>query len=104
MAVNRFIANYDLVVSKESKFILINEPGDEQAKKKTLFILGPSKKDDMIKEDGVEQVVLCDKDGNFYEASTHTFGEIIKFIQIRSGEEPDKYRSGRAIVHDMRGR
>ena len=102
MAANRFIADYDLVVPKESKSISIKIP--EEDKKKTLFILGPSKKDDMIKEGDLEQIVLCDKNGDFYEASVHAFGEILKFVQIRSGEDPDKYKSGKAVVHNMRGR
>lgn len=100
MAVNRFIADYDLVVSKDSKSISIKVPNEDR--KKTLTILGPSKKNDMIKEGDLDQIILCDKEGNFYEASVHWFGEIIKFVQIRSGEEPDLYRSGRATVHNMR--
>lgn len=104
MAVIRFIADYDLVVPKDSESISINIPGDESGKKKTLSILGLSKKNDMVKEEGTDQIILCDKDGNFYEASVHEFREIIKILQIRSGDEPDRYRSGKAFVHNMRGK
>lgn len=104
MAAVRFVADYDLVVSKGSESIMINIPGDDSEKKKTLFILGPSKKEDMVKEENSKQIILCDKDGTFYEASIHESGEIIKFLQIRSGDEPDRYKSGKAFVHNMRGR
>lgn len=102
MAANRFIADYDLVVPKESKSISIKIPNEE--KKKILCILGLSKKSDMIKSDDCRQMILCDKYGEFYEASVQELGDIIKFVQIRSGEEPDKYKSGKAVVHNMRGK
>ena len=101
---NTFIADYDLIVSKNSKSISIRVPEDESRKKRNLFILGSSKKSDMIKQDDQIQVILCDKVGDFYEASVLELEDTLKFIQIRTSEEPDRYKSGRAIVHNMKGR
>ena len=102
MATNKFIAEYDLVIPKGTDSVLVRVP--EEEKKRTLFFLGLSRKNDMIIDTDMKQVILCDKDGNFYEASVHEFSDTMKIVRIRSGEEPERYRSGNAVVHNMRGR
>lgn len=99
-----FLADYDLMVPRQSETITVKLPVEDGGKRQTLFILGESEKQDMVKQSDWKQWILCDKDGDFYEASVLLLGDTVKFIQIRSGEEPDKYRSGKAIVHNMRGR